>query len=307
MQNSGKTNIQFSRTGGHGSGDEIKKAAERNNRRKRKIKNSDIINPIFDQCAEVIEDKYWKDIFASASKGIFPRSFTYNNNYLIYHYGNQKTRVEVPENVREAISVCITFFQAEAGLYSNSDMDEMTQYSLTEEIAKEWKDIKSVKIREFLIDRYLERVAKKYQISSETKKQLETLVYMALLHKDLDKSHIVYQNGMVVCIQGLQYNVELGTFELDPSLIKRKRGETSRKLEQSDDDDDEEEVENVNHKISLEKKWEKFIVNFGKNCQRNIKPKVHIINFPENSTQNPTRHWSPNDDVSETSVNTLSS
>jgi len=62
-------------------------------RRKRKTRNNEVVHSIFEECAKNVEDEYWKDIFNHASRGKFPRSFSYTNKNLIYHIGNQKKNI----------------------------------------------------------------------------------------------------------------------------------------------------------------------------------------------------------------------
>lgn len=269
----------------------IKMITEDKGRKKRKARTLEVIHPIFDECAKAVNDDYWRDIFSDASKGVFPRAFSYINNYLVYRYGNQKIRMEVPENIREAISACRSFFQEHGAIYSEDEIENAGINYSNETEKMEWKKIKSNKIRKFLINCYIDTLISQYQLSVNEQKNLRTLVHLALLRSEIDKTHIEDENGIIVNIRGLKYDDVTHQFYLDPTIIKQKK--IQFEPYHSPPDVDEIEFSNINSKISFSKNWTKFLTNLKKNCQKSTKPKIRIVN---NLSPTPTSHISESSD-----------
>jgi hypothetical protein len=130
---------------------QVKKIPEKTKGRKKAADK--ILNPIFLECSERLEDAYWKDIFENASRNKFPRGFMYKNNLLTHKKGTKVQRIEIPDSVPEALSLCISFFKQAAGLMSELDKDRMQKEIAQELLDKyalekiSWKEIKKEKVR----------------------------------------------------------------------------------------------------------------------------------------------------------------
>ena len=80
-----------------------------------------IINPIFEQLANLTEDNFWKTIFLDCSRGRFPRGFTFKNNLLKFKKGNKMTCLEITSNLVETFTSCMNFFQSAGGIMSKEE------------------------------------------------------------------------------------------------------------------------------------------------------------------------------------------
>src|SRR4051794_24053377 len=50
-----------------------------------------IINPIFEKCAILTEDTFWKSTFSECARGRFPRGYSFKNNLITHKKGNKIT------------------------------------------------------------------------------------------------------------------------------------------------------------------------------------------------------------------------
>jgi len=172
----------------------------------------------------------------------------------------------------------------------------MSKINSKEEIPIEWKDIRSEKIRKFLIDRYLKSLIYTYKLTAQQSSKLETLVHLALLRREIDKTHVESKNGRIITIRGLKYNEDKQEFELDETIIKRKK-----KVIEKDSTKEYFEIHNINSKISFAAAWANFIQNFNKNSQTSSKSPIKILDNSSDDNLQPADSYDE-EDIAKTST-----
>lgn len=215
------------------------------------------INPIFEKCANLTDDDYWKDIFNDCAKGTFPRNFTFKNGILTHKKGNKINRLEISESPIEAFQSSLRFFQEEGGNLSDRDrkrlqmLEEEKLLELANFSNKTWKDIKTEKLRDILIAEFINNVCEKHDFDEEEKTELSTTIKKGLMLKYLDKNNIILKEGKITEIGGLKYNKETNSYEIDKKrMVKRAyRPKENLGIER------EERVSGINFMI----KWEKYL------------------------------------------------
>ena len=190
-----------------------------------------IINPIFEQCASLTEDKFWIATFMDCARGKFPRGFSFRNDLLTYKKANKAQRLEVSDSPSEAFTSIIEFFQKVGGIMSVLDRqmlqkneDEKLVEKMAQRIDSEWKDIKIEKMKDILINEFIVDVAEKMEMDENEIKELTTTVKKGIMLKYFGRDNIKMENGKIVAIEGLIYNEKTKEYEIDKSYITKRSG-----------------------------------------------------------------------------------
>lgn len=204
-----------------------KKPADYDKKRKKTLKP--IINPIFEKCAELTDDNFWKGIFMDCARGKFPRGFTFKNNLICFRKASKMTRLEVSASPMQAFQESKEFFQKFGGLLSEKDQLKLKQLEeeklLQEAIFNEditWKDVKSEKFKDILIIEFIEKLSSEYELGYDEKNELITNIKKGFMLKCFTASNIEMEKGKIVEIEGLIVNPTTKKSEIDPDLIKYK-------------------------------------------------------------------------------------
>jgi hypothetical protein len=208
---------------------------------KRSKNNKTLINPIFASCAEISTDPFWTSLFNSAAYGKFSRGFMYKDGILTYKRGNKFHQLEVPESPRKAYHLCVNFFSKVAGIMSQTDQEKARReleeqsrdvpslYSCT------WADVKKKKkIKDMLIFMYIEELVKRYQLDEKQRLQLRSMINFGFNFGYFGNSNVVFENGRIEEIKGLQFNEETRLFFIDSSCVP-KPSKPSKKSTKNED------------------------------------------------------------------------
>jgi len=198
--------------------------------KKRKKTLRPIIHPIFEKCIALTEDPFWISIFNDCSRGKFPRGFNFKNNILLYKKGNKVTKAEITDSISEVFFTTMEFFRISGGIMSVSDrqkMKENEEKKLLEklETKKEysWKEIKTEKIKEILINEFINKLAKNLDFNEEEKKDLTTTVKKGFLLKYFNSNNVKMSGFQIVEIEGLIYNEENNEYEIDSNYMNERK------------------------------------------------------------------------------------
>ncbi len=213
-----------------------------------------VIHSIFEECAKMTDDDYWKSIYNNCSKGKFPRGFSFKNNVLMHKKGSKVSTLQLDNCKTDTFISTRKFFQFTGGIMSVSDrklLEDMEEDRLTELSNKEitWKDIRLEKHKEMLILEYVNDMTKNYSLSDIEKKELTTVIKKGLMLKYFNGNDIIVKDKKIINIKGLIKNKETGLFDIDAKYIKY--SETYSDSLGLDTDKDE-VVEFLNH-------WNKFL------------------------------------------------
>lgn len=245
----------------------------------RRSKTSPIIlNPLFEECANLTTDPYWTSIFHQAALGKFPRGFLYKDVYLTYKRGAKITRLEIPTVPVEALSACISFFTKTAGLMSTADQERARQ-EFEERMADtlsihscRWDQIKK-KVRDILIGTFVQEVAESLKLSENEENQLSTTIHLGFFLGYFQNKHVNYENGRIRSIGGLNQDPQTKIFSIDPSFVP-KVAKSSKSKSQCKPDD------HPKDKQSFLFLWLKFLEKFEKKAILSLQAPLQIINTP---------------------------
>ncbi len=181
-----------------------------------------IVNPVFERCADLTDDPFWKKIFAEASQGKFTRGFSYRNGQLSHKRGTKIQKIQISDSPVEALTTCLDFFKTAAGLRSAIDQERERQ-QIEEQLLESysannmtWMEIRKKKknLPGLYISTFIRTVGDSMGLSEHQRKQLTTVINIGLLLGYLSDEAIEF-DGAIRGIQGLSYNEEKKEFVLD--------------------------------------------------------------------------------------------
>ena len=205
----------------------------------RKAKSSAIIvNPIFEECANLTSDSYWILIFNQAAIGKYPKGFTYKEGVITHKRGTKIQRLEIPTSVVDVLPACITFLGKTAGLISPKDAERnREEYDHRISNVKSiydctWVDIKNQELKKLLFIDYTNYLSKIHNLTDEEKRQLATMIHIGTHLGFLNDKNIDFADGKINDIDGLIFNDENRIFSIDPNL-KPKIAKSSKRSKES--------------------------------------------------------------------------
>lgn len=232
-------------------------------------KKRKVLYPILAECAALTTDCFWKDLFEKASFGKFIKGFTINRDYLIYKRGSKSDSVLIPNSPHEAYSVCVSFFQSSAKIYSDEDLKKIHEEERLMQLEEQLKERTWSKTRkrqaEVLIDDYICELKAKYHLGVEQGKKLEDLINIGLLYNYFNKDNIILKDGMISEIKSLKYDETKGEFTTITKM-KPKTGKSSSKARRIEPSPLPRHIQLTNQrKIDFQNEWGKLLEQTCKN------------------------------------------
>lgn len=241
-----------------------------NKKNKKNRSNKQLINKIFADYSELVDDPFWIEKFKNASHGKFPTKFSYKNDSIIYKKASKSNTLELPKNKLEGVSACIHFFQTHGSIFSPLDIQktaELEQIKRINELNTQqelsWSN-SNKKVQECLLSYYVISMKENLRLTENEMEQLREIINLGIVDKFFGKHNITIKNKRINNIDGLMWDSELRYFFIDPNLKPvASRGYTRKKHgPPSVDPSLKDMVSNFGSKWSkylesLSKKWEK--------------------------------------------------
>lgn len=182
-----------------------------------------IVNPIFEQAAQLAEDPFWKKELENASQGKFPRGFMYRDGIISYKKGSKITQEKVPqENALTALYTVVRFFQERGNIRSRKDKEEEDRIKREQEESSEkeietWRDIRKENIKEQYLNDYVDRIGDRYALDGDSRDSLLSLIHFGI-HLGYISADDIILNNLGTCIEeikSIRYVSEEEGFALD--------------------------------------------------------------------------------------------
>ncbi len=209
----------------------------------------DVIYPQIKQCEEYVSDPFWKNLFDDMSRGKCPKSIVIFNNTVssIYKRGGFTYNFQNKE-AQEIAEDLVEILQSTGCIYSEQDMIreqqeiKHTNQTNSQTVYKNWKQIKTKKIKQQYIHDYVLRQSVKYKLSDAASKHLINLINSSLNEYKTHRSDdIIFKNNEIVDIEDIVYDENLKFFI------------NQRELEDKDE---------LRQEVNLIKKtWEKYVLS----------------------------------------------
>lgn len=197
-------------------------APKQKKRKSKAIKQ--VLYPLFMQCAELTNDPFWVNLFITAGYGKFPKKFTYKDGTLVYKKSSKMFSVDIPQVSHEAIYVCMDFFRTHGGIVSDIDLENIRreQYAEAELESELIEDITwsklSKKVKDVLIDLYVETLTNRLLLTKEETKNLRYRINIGIILGYFNSSNILLEGKCISEIDGLLFDQKDRIFTIDPNI-----------------------------------------------------------------------------------------
>lgn len=200
----------------------------------------EIVYPIFLECCQFTDDKFWENIFEDLAYGKTPYGTYISKDFLCCSYKKKefsyKIEKKLPKDVYNDVYDLLT---NKLGLLSPLEKSKKRKIfkEIEEDIAesrKNWNDIKKKNIKELLIELYVTRMKHRYSLTLKQARYLLSIIFVGMIFKVITNKDIQYENGKIEHIDGIDishkkidikkdlYNLENNftpTIILDKSLM----------------------------------------------------------------------------------------
>jgi hypothetical protein len=165
-----------------------------------------IVNPIFDDYASLTDDPYWKDVFVSAARGVFPKKFGYKDGLLVYRKGTKDITMVVTQHT--TLDQIQKFFRHNGGMISDRDIEmditreETESYDSPQVIS--FDELSRKKQKKIFIINYLYDLSSSLKLNKQERDNLIKTISLALTLDQLDDENVIMRDGAICDISGLR-------------------------------------------------------------------------------------------------------
>lgn len=215
----------------------------------------EIIYPIFLECVQFAENKFWKSIFEDLSYGKCPYGSYIHKNYFSCNFKGKEFSYKlensnpdvVYENVYNLLSKKLGLLSEEEKKSKILDYQKI-ETEMIENKMEKWSSIKKKSLKDSLIQNFIIKVKKDYKLNNLQIRSLQKIINLGLIFKTISHKDIHLQDGEIDEIDGIEF--EEGKFRITKDLIVL--------------DNNEIVVESLEGKIRLIDVYKKMFLNKGK-------------------------------------------
>lgn len=171
----------------------------------------EIIYPIFLECCEFITNRFWETIFEDLAYGKTPYGTYISKNFLCCSYKNKEFSYKIERNNPKKIYKDIyNLLVNKLGLLSQQEKNKkrLDFYEMEENIKEtrqSWTSIRKKNVKDILIEKYVVRMRKKYYLTIKQSKYLLSLIFISMIFKAITTKDIIYEDGKIMEIQGIDF------------------------------------------------------------------------------------------------------
>lgn len=209
----------------------------------------EVVHPAFAECAEHIEDKFWKQKLLQASMDTFPRNVNFYNKALSYKRGAKTHGLVLPANPIEAAYAVIEFYRAHCSIYSPLDQIEAQEQEQRAEAELQrtpvpWKDVSNA-TKDALLCAFITEKKREMSLTPRQQRSLRRALTVGISCKIIDPDAIHIVDGRIGTVGGLVWNGEKQRFQIDVALRSEAKPEKSKAP--------------ASHTGAIYKSWSRFI------------------------------------------------
>ena len=198
----------------------------------------DIIYPIFIECLNFCENKFWLSIFEDLAYGKSPHGTFIHKNFFCCNYKGKEFSYKIeeiePKNIYSDIFNLLT-----KRLKILSEEDRKNQIldfikienEMNEQKYDKWSSIKKKSTKDSLIENFIIEKKKIYDLSEKQVKTLQKQINLGLIFKTISHKDIILKNGRIEKINDLDFFKK--DFKFNRDLIKSE--ELENNIEQFND------------------------------------------------------------------------
>lgn len=163
----------------------------------------------FEDCAELNDDPFWKEIFINAAYDKLPKAYSIKDDMIIYRRGKSIHTESINKNTMDLMHSFIKFMKDTSGLESSLEK-ERREALLNERMVGEksfieykWSDVKKKIVKDMLILDFVHRTSKEKGFNNQVQKELHHLIKLGFLMGQLTHHDIVFEKGIITKINNL--------------------------------------------------------------------------------------------------------
>lgn len=219
----------------------------------------ELVYPVFLECSSLCKDPFWQNIFEELAYSKPPYGIYFSKGYLCCAYKGKEFTYKIESKPAEIITDEIyNLLSKKIGMLSSiekirnrqifSEMEQNIQQSRTC-----WSSIKKKTTKDLLVELYVTRMQIEHNLNIVQTRYLHSVILNALTFKTLNSNDIVYKDGVIKEIKGIDFVNEQVVLLKNFHRIDTNFG-----------------VVLPSNTKTMQENWEKFIENLKKNM---IKPK----------------------------------
>lgn len=230
-------------------------------RRTKAGRQKQAVFPLFEECASLTDDPFWKELFSKASMGKFPSGFMYKEGYLTHRRGTRTCKILLSTDPIIASGEVIAFLKEKDHIQSDNDR-KIEDENLQEELIpipeiSEWNQLKKhKKLLGLILGEYVELVVEQMGLDRKQKDQLITVINASNLQGYLTNETVSVCAGKILAIEGLYFDSAVGLFAMTPpARVKTARNSrsASRRV------DNNEQKGKVKNSVNFYSLWMEFL------------------------------------------------
>lgn len=181
----------------------------------------EICYPIFLECSQYAIDTYWENIFCDLAYAKPPYGTYISKGFLCCSYKKKEFSYKIEKKEAKVIYTEVyDLLTRKLGLLSNIErIKKKRDISILEnnmkEARKTWADIRKKNIKELLIELYVAKKKSEFSLTLEQVRFLLSIIYVAIVFKVITSDDIVYENGKITHIDGIDFTKHQIFFERD--------------------------------------------------------------------------------------------
>ena len=171
----------------------------------------EIVYPIFLECCQYTEDTFWESIFTDLAYGKPPYGTYISKGFLCCTHKKKDFSYKIEKkDAKKIYQEVYNILNKKLGILSHKD--KVSKRKLFNEMEKSlkseldsWNNIKKKNTRELMIELYVTRMKEKHSLTIKQSRYLLSILFTALIFKVIKSSDIVYENGKVQSISGIDF------------------------------------------------------------------------------------------------------
>lgn len=182
----------------------------------------DVIYPIFLKCISYIEDEFWKETFEEMSYGNCYQGSYISKGFLCSNVKGKEFVYKFTDKEPEKIYQDVTkLLKEKLNIMSKNDRKILiNEFEEVEKMLKsvkdtEWIEIKKKSYKDILFQNFLIKAKKEYELKDVQVKRLYNSINLGLMLKSIKNTDIVYKNGEITEIKGIQFTKNKYKIDID--------------------------------------------------------------------------------------------
>lgn len=215
----------------------------------------EIVYPIFLECVQYAPDIFWETIFEDLSYGTSPFGTLLTETTLSCSIKDKQFNYRIEKKDPKILFEDIhNLLSRKVGIMSQYDkikkkMDFQNIENELKEYKKNWGNIRKKNIKDILIEKFVIDKKKEFHLTIQQAKNLLSRICLGLIFKVIKAKDIIYENGIILEIEGIKFKKKQVIFEKDFYEFDS----NFRKIVLID-------------KNLLSDNWKKYLTNLKKNC-----------------------------------------